>query len=487
MRKTLILATLLCVALSAQAEDPTIRALFPKNVTPGCTVTLVGRHIAPVCEENIVKLDETAVEVTRCTRGHIQFAVPDDIAVGEYAVTLTVGEAVSNAATLTVVEPGVPEIESISPESGAPGRLVKIRGANLGQCGGSITVMFGEVETTGTAWRKRIYTQVPEGVLGEVPVKVIVNDVASNELTFTVTEAPVPVIEAITPESGAPGKLVAIKGENFCQRFRFFYRERPTNGDAAQGAAVMFDDVEAKVVFCCARVILAVVPAMEPTDAAQVTVTAGGQTSEAVNFQVLEAATPVVTGLSPEAGPIGTRVTIAGEELGGHFTEVTVDFNGTPAEIVQMNRRRGLMAVVPEGATTGPVTVTVNGITADNTPEFTVEETPAPVIEEIRPESAPAGARIVILGQNLGSRHARPTVTFTAPDAEEGVTVERVEGPYKNWREEKEMLMLRVPADLAVGTYQVTVTVGETASEAVDFEVIEREDIPEMPGNGIRR
>jgi hypothetical protein len=70
---------------------------------------------------------------------------------------------------------------------------------------------------------KSVYTRVPDGVVGEVTVTVIVGEVESNGLAFTVTESPLPVITSISPEKGAPGTLVKIKGENFVRRGGFFW------------------------------------------------------------------------------------------------------------------------------------------------------------------------------------------------------------------------------------------------------------------------
>ena len=64
--------------------------------------------------------------------------------------------------------------------------------------------------------------------------------------------------------------------------------------------------------------------------------------------------TPVITSFTPGTGPVGTTVTIAGVNL----TRVTgVNFNGVAAAQFNAVNANSLTAVVPTGATTGPIAV----------------------------------------------------------------------------------------------------------------------------------
>jgi hypothetical protein len=80
---------------------------------------------------------------------------------------------------------------------------------------------------------------------------------------------------------------------------------------------------------------------------------------------------PVITSLSPTIGPVGTSVTVTGSNFG--TTQGAVRFNGSPASVSSWTSTR-IVASVPSGATTGPVTVTV-GSTASNAALFTVTTT----------------------------------------------------------------------------------------------------------------
>jgi RHS repeat-associated protein len=81
-------------------------------------------------------------------------------------------------------------------------------------------------------------------------------------------------------------------------------------------------------------------------------------------------ANPVVTGLSPTSGAPGASVTISGSGFGATQNSSAVSFNGATAAISSWSDRQ-IVAVVPDGAVTGPVMVTVQNITAQG-PMFTV-------------------------------------------------------------------------------------------------------------------
>jgi hypothetical protein len=80
--------------------------------------------------------------------------------------------------------------------------------------------------------------------------------------------------------------------------------------------------------------------------------------------------TPAVYSLSPTSGVVGTSVTIAGINFGASQGTSTVTFNGTAATISNWSAT-SIAAVVPSGATTGNVAVTVNGNASNGVP-FTV-------------------------------------------------------------------------------------------------------------------
>ncbi|MDP9263224.1 MAG: IPT/TIG domain-containing protein, partial [Acidobacteriota bacterium] len=86
-------------------------------------------------------------------------------------------------------------------------------------------------------------------------------------------------------------------------------------------------------------------------------------------------AAPSITGASPNTGPIGIQVQISGSGFGTTQGTSTVMFNGQAAGVTTWSDA-AIAALVPTGATSGPISVTVNGQTA-NGPSFTVIPLPS--------------------------------------------------------------------------------------------------------------
>ncbi|HEY3333573.1 MAG TPA: IPT/TIG domain-containing protein [Capsulimonadaceae bacterium] len=82
---------------------------------------------------------------------------------------------------------------------------------------------------------------------------------------------------------------------------------------------------------------------------------------------------PLETSISPSAGAVGTTVTLYGK----HFAGTTaVAFNGTAATTYRVNSDDILTVVVPEGATSGNVSVTTPGGTASAKTFTVIDATP---------------------------------------------------------------------------------------------------------------
>jgi virginiamycin B lyase len=78
--------------------------------------------------------------------------------------------------------------------------------------------------------------------------------------------------------------------------------------------------------------------------------------------------TPQIGKFTPASGPVGTTVTITGQNLSG---ATQVAFNGTPASIVS-DTATTVVTTVPAGATSGPISVTTPFGTATSTKDFEV-------------------------------------------------------------------------------------------------------------------
>jgi streptogramin lyase len=83
--------------------------------------------------------------------------------------------------------------------------------------------------------------------------------------------------------------------------------------------------------------------------------------------RITAAVTPAISGFTPASGAAGTIVTITGQNL----SATSVAFDGTPATIVSDTATK-IVAKVPSGAATGPITVTTPYGTATSDTSFTV-------------------------------------------------------------------------------------------------------------------
>src|SRR5437868_9485037 len=118
-------------------------------------------------------------------------------------------------------------------------------------------------------------------------------------------------------------------------------------------------------------------------------------------------AAPSITSLTPSTGAIGSSVTIAGSAFGSTQGTSTVKFNGTTATSITSWSASSIVAVVPSGATTGNVVVTVSGV-ASNVKAFTV----APGITTLSPSSGAIGSLVTITGTSFGSTQGSSSVKF---------------------------------------------------------------------------
>ncbi|WP_345237333.1 IPT/TIG domain-containing protein [Hymenobacter saemangeumensis] len=104
---------------------------------------------------------------------------------------------------------------------------------------------------------------------------------------------------------------------------------------------------------------------------------------------------PVISAFSPGSGPVASTVVISGSG----FTGATiVRFNGTSASF-SVDANNQITAVVPNGATSGAISVTTPGGTATSTTSFTVQ--PNPVVYSFSPTSGPVGTSVVITGDHF--------------------------------------------------------------------------------------
>ncbi|WP_447975230.1 RHS repeat-associated core domain-containing protein [Nitrospira sp. Kam-Ns4a] len=116
---------------------------------------------------------------------------------------------------------------------------------------------------------------------------------------------------------------------------------------------------------------------------------------------------PTITGFTPTSGPVGTPVTLTGQNFDPTPARNQVRFSGTPA-IVSAASVTTLVTTVPQGATSGPVTVTTALGTGTSPSPFTVT-----LSQNFALSAAPAQAGAIPGGQAAYAVTLSPVGSFT--------------------------------------------------------------------------
>lgn len=132
------------------------------------------------------------------------------------------------------------------------------------------------------------------------------------------------------------------------------------------------------------------------------TVTVTTTTGSATTSFSVNASAPVLSTLSPTSGPVTRMVTITGNGFSTTAGLNQIKFNGLTATTLSATATT-LTTQVPSGATTGPVTVTVGGLTSNGV-NFTVAAAgPPPTLTTVSPNvgSVQGGQQTTLTGTNF--------------------------------------------------------------------------------------
>jgi YD repeat-containing protein len=214
----------------------------------------------------------------------------------------------------------------------------------------------------------------------------------------SVANATMPIISGVSPSFGAIGTPVTITGLHF--------------GSTQGTGTVSFNGGTATVTSWTDTQIVAVVPANAATGAVSV-VANSIQSNTNYSFTFYN---PVFASISPDAAQVGATVTVNGSGFGaGQQTGFQLLFNGVPGQITNYTNwtDNQIISFVPQGATTGPVTVSLNGIVS-NTVQFSVEPLS---VTGVSPSYGPVGSVVTITGAGFGPSQANSSVDFSGISA----------------------------------------------------------------------
>ncbi|MCG8604915.1 tandem-95 repeat protein, partial [bacterium] len=321
-----------------------------------------------------------------------------------------------------------PVVTTFSPAAGVVGTQVTISGNNFL---GTTDVFFNNISASSFEVDNNTQIRAVVGP-GSTTGKVGVISLEGTGLSATnfVMVGP-PVITSFSPTAGSVGSEVTLFGSNFSGTLGVRF-----NGIFASSFTVVSDTE-----------LRAVVPSSATSGSIGVENTAGASVSSG-NFTVT--LPPSVTSFIPTSGPIGTVVTISGNNFS---SLIGVSFNGVPASSFNVDSPTQLRATVPALGSTGPISVTNAAGASASTLGF--EVLGPPVVNSFAPAGGLAGAEVTITGGNFDTVtgvafNGLPAAIFTVISASE--------------------IRATVPGGASTGTIRVTNDIG-TATSSTEFVV----------------
>src|SRR5699024_3724842 len=265
----------------------------------------------------------------------------------------------------------------------------------------NVSISFGRVlaPILGLSDTKAVVEVPKEATDGEIYLTV--DNKTATSTAFQLIHPP--VIKKAEPTTGPVGTTVKINGHGFSPQ--------------ADSNHVSFNGYKTDVLKADSTTLTVKVPKEATTGTIKVKV--GDQTAEGPTFTVTKTSkTQVeVTDIAPKQGPVGTDVTIKGQNFSTTKKNNTVTFNGAKAAIKSASKTK-LVVSVPQKATDGPVKVTVNGQTASG-PSFDITQKPIPQVQVtgLSPKKGPVGTKVTITGKNFSSTKSKNTVMFNGTKA----------------------------------------------------------------------
>jgi hypothetical protein len=421
-----------------------ITSFEPRVASPGMRITLTGTGFAERATSNRVFLENVPLRVVGATPTQLVVELPASAATGRLLVDVRGGGRAYATADLTVLP--APTIAALEPASGVVGATIRVRGTGFGSDIRAVQASIGAVPLTLRAVSPtELSIQIPEGaVTGPISVVVAGLPAVTSAVPFTVL---VPVaVTGFEPISGPVGTEVTIVGQGFSTNLA--------------DNRVTLANLECPVVAATPTQLRVRIP-QAGSGPLVVTVLNAGTARTTQPFLITTP--PFIARVEPAAATVGSLVRIVGTSFGTSSAVVEVALAGRRMDVRSVTDTQ-IEAVVPPGATSGRITVSVRlQGTATSPADFTVLTDFA--VTSIEPASAYPGQSITIRGGGFVQQGLR--VAFTGSRAPALFT-------FVNGSE----LRVVVPGDATTGPVTVTLPDGRSLSAAFT-----RADTP--PGVGI--
>jgi uncharacterized repeat protein (TIGR01451 family) len=301
---------------------PAVTGMVPGTGRSGTNVILMGTSLSNTYSVTFNGM--AAASFTVLSNTAIQATVPNGASDGLMRVIAPAGSAFSPSNFIVQ-----PTVFGFSPNFGIPGvSSITITGANFNV--GTPMVRFNGTQATSISGVSfgQLTATVPTGATtGPISVSTVDGSHTNSALFYVPA-----TIVSFSPTNSPPGTTVILSGQNFLGASAVTFN----------GTSASFTPPTNNTTLIC------IVPTNFVTGPISVTVPAGTVSSSALFY-----AAPIITNFVPTHGLPGTNVAITGQSFLG---TKRVLFNGTNSTIVSVSNTQ-IVATVPPGAQTGPITV----------------------------------------------------------------------------------------------------------------------------------
>ncbi len=383
----LILTAVLTILAANAPAAVNVSGFEPKYGAPGDVITISGSGFYPgTLTVRFNGVLSGNAQATAADGTVAQAYIPNGASTGP--ITVQVGASSgSSAQDFIVIGPG-PYVDDFAPKAGSAGStVVDLSGKRFYYPTPVTSVTFnGKAAAFTILTDTHIQVTTPAlATTGPIKLTTALGSYTTS-LNFCIT----PSFSGFAPASGRAGTNVVLTGENFSNTVSVTFNSVPAPGFVVLGNGAIRATAPTGVTKGKIRVI-----------------TPAGSADSTTSFVV----PPTIFGFTPAAGPAGTIIVVTGANF--DVGALVVTFNGTPAAVSGVTFDR-LLAQVPAGATTGPLSI----LTPDGGHTSVAIFYLPPVITGITPNKGGAGTPVLISGQNLTNATAVtfdgvPAVSFT--------------------------------------------------------------------------
>lgn len=300
---------------------------------------------------------------------------------------------------------------------------------------------------------RKIYNYILPALLALFIVSCDDND---PEVVHLTNQDPVATVKSVSPLKGYIGSQFTVVGTNF--------------GIVMNHIQVFVGEKEMKILSGDDETVTVEVP--EGTTAGNVSLIVYGQKIDTKQmFDVL--GEPGVTAVEPPYGFVGDEITFKGHDLEVSSTLYKVLFNGKEdlAVFASEPTNESFTVKVPQGATSGKITLEIDGKVVNVSPQFTVLQRAD--LEKLSPGEGFAGSEVTITGTNLNPDllepvdNLRPVEVFFRKGKDKFGPAE-ITGEVTNTE-----FKVKAPAELPEGDYIVSVNTSfESITKTLAYKVL---------------